>query len=62
MISDVGINYSKLRGRKEFFIERYVQVKSVEFDVFTAFPKNRYQKKMLIAFARALKIDYIINK
>lgn len=63
MICDLVIDYSKLNGRTTgLFIRQYTQVASPELDVFTAYPKNLYQKKMLIAFARALKIDYIIHK
>lgn len=63
MIGDLVIDYSKLKGKTTtLFIGQYTHVPTPELDVFTAYPKNLYQKKMLIALARALKIDYIINR
>lgn len=63
MICDLVIDYSKLNESvAELFIGHYTQVASLELDVFTAYPKNLHQKKMLIAVARTLKIDYIIHQ
>lgn len=63
MIGDLVIDYGKFKDKTTtLYIGQYIQVLPSELDVFTAYPKNIYQKKMLIAFAKALKIDYIINK
>jgi hypothetical protein len=62
MVCDLVIDYSKLNGRVAgLFVRQYTQVESLQLDVFTAYPKNLHQKKMLIALEKALKIDYIIN-
>lgn len=62
MNCDLIIDYNKINQRTTRLYVRDMQVAFPELDVFTAYPKNLYQKNMLIAFARTLKIDYIIKK